>query len=204
MPSFIERIEYAFGRVLFSVRGHDAKLFIKAPVFKDHPEPKFPVTSPECGESELQVHHTPMGENRFPELKWDPPASAEEIIEYLLVVEDPDAPLPMPVVHGIYYAIPATKTLLQPKDFESISEGKNALRGGFKFGGNRMKSIWGGPKPVLGHGSHRYMFQVVALKSSIDEKALSEIPTRAELEKLVDGKVIGWGMWTGTYERRMV
>lgn len=203
MPPWIQRIEYAIGRALSSVRGHDAKLFIKGPVFKAHPEPTFPVTSPECGESKLQVHHTPMGENRFPELKWDPPASAEEISEYLLVVEDPDAPLLMPVVHGIYYAIPATKTLLQPKDFEPVSEQKNMLRGGFKFGGNRMKTVWGGPKPVLGHGSHRYMFQVVALNSSIDQKTITEIPTRAELEKSIEGKITGWGMWTGTYERTM-
>ena len=204
MPLLIERIEYAIGRALSFIRGHDAKLFIKAPVFRGHPEPTFPVTSPECGESQLQAHHTPMGENRFPELTWNPPSSAEEITEYLLVVEDPDAPLLMPVVHGIYYAIPATKTLLQPKDFEAISGGKNALRGGFQFGANRMRNIWSGPKPVLGHGSHRYMFQVVALKSSINARTLGPIPTRAELEKSIEGKIIGWGMWTGTYERRMI
>lgn len=204
MPLLIERIEHIIGRALASVRGHDAKLFIKASVFKDHPEPSFSVTSPECEKSKLHVDHTPMGQNRFPQLKWDPPTSANEIVEYLLVVEDPDAPLPMPVVHGIYYAIPATKTLLQPEDFESISGAKNQLRGGFKFGANRMKSTWGGPKPVLGHGSHRYMFQMVALNSSINGKTISQVPTRGELEKLIQGKVIGWGMWTGTYERRMV
>lgn len=210
MPPLLELIESVLGRSLLSIRGHDTKLFTNTPAFRDHPEPTVSIASPECGASgsELQIHHTPLGENRFPQLRWDPPSSVNEststgFAEYLLVVEDPDAPLPMPVVHGIYYAIPPSKTLLLPEDFVSVLEAKNTLQGGFKFGQNRMKSIWGGPKPVLGHGLHRYMFQIVGLSSSIDGRYSSEIPTRSELEKAVDGKVVGWGMWIGTYERKL-
>lgn len=211
MPSFLERIEATLGRSLVSIRGHDTKLFIKTPGFRNYPEPTISVTSPECGTSmsELQLLHTPLGENRFPQLQWNPPTtSAEEttqtnIAEYLLVVEDPDAPLPMPVVHGIYYAIPPSKTLLLPEDFGSVPQAKHAVHGGFKFGLNRMKSVWGGPKPVLGHGLHRYMFQVVGLNSSIEKELSSQIPTRSELEKAVEGKVAAWGVWIGTYERKL-
>lgn len=210
MPSFLERVEDALGRSLVSIRGHDNKLFVKTPAFINHPEPTISVASPECGASmsKLQIHHTPLGENRFPQLQWGPPSSADEtaqtgIAEYLLVVEDPDAPLPMPVVHGIYYALPPSKTLLLPEDFGAVLEAKNTVRGGFKFGLNRMKSVWGGPKPVLGHGLHRYMFQVVGLGSSIEGRVSSEIPTRSELERAVEGQVVGWGMWIGTYERKL-
>lgn len=210
MPSFLQRVEALLGRSLVSIRGHDTKLFVRTPAFTDHPEPTLSVASPECGASmsELQIHHTPLGENRFPQLQWEPPSSAKqigptEIAEYLIVVEDPDAPLPMPVVHGIYYAIPPSKTLLLPEDFDFVSDDKKSVHGGFKFGSNRMKSVWGGPKPVLGHGLHRYMFQVVGLGSSIEQTFASDIPTRSELERAVEGKVVGWGMWVGTYERKL-
>ncbi len=33
---------------------------------------------------------------------------------------------------------------------------------------------------------------------------LSQIPTRAELERAGDGKVVAWGMWVGTFERKLV
>ena len=208
MPPFLERFEAAIGWLLFSIRGHDAKLFTKTPSFQDYPTPTITVTSPECGESgsQLQLHHTPLGANQFPQLKWtyDITAAAMEgakIAEYIVVIEDPDAPLLMPVVHGIYYAIPESKTELHPEDFRSVSEAKSTLSGGFKMGSNRRKNIWSGPKPVLGHGQHRYMFQVVALKSSLEGEKLSGIPTRAELESAIRGKVVGWGMWVGTYER---
>ena len=67
-----------------------------------------------------------------------------------------------------------------------------------------MKSVWGGPKPVLGHGLHRYMFQVVGLSSDVEGGKLSKVATRAELERAVDRKVVAWGVWIGTYERKLV
>ena len=210
MPSLLERVENALGGAFSSYRGHDDKLFFKSPGFKAHPNPTIIVTSPECGEStsELRIHHTPLGENRFPRLKWSPPALTEDhtqsaILEYLIIVEDPDAPLPMPITHGIYYGIPAGKTQLTSEDFAAVSGSQNDLSGGFKYGLNRRKVVWSGPKPVLGHGQHRYMFQVVGLSSSMEKEALSKVPTRAELEKAVEGKVVGWGMWVGTYERKL-
>lgn len=149
-----------------------------------------------------------MGANRFPQLKWHVANTDRETVddivaEYLVVVEDPDAPLPAPVVHGIYYAVPRGRITLSPEDFEPIQDGSNMLRGGFRFGRNRMKSIWGGPKPVLGHGSHRYIFQVVGLRSTLDEGTLSRIPTKAELERAVEGKVVAWGLWVATFERKL-
>ena len=140
-----------------------------------------------------------MGENLFPHLKWEtvdaePYRVKEPIAEYLVVVEDPDAPLPMPVVHGIYYGIPQTKTSLTAEDFEQSPDGCRLLRGGFKFGQNRMKNIWGGPKPVLGHGQHRYMFQVVGLRSALGENTLSERPTRTDIERAIQNKVVAWGV----------
>ena len=213
MPSFLERVENALGRAFASNRGHDDKLFTKTQPFNNHPKPTITVSSPECGDStsKLQIQHTPLGENLFPELTWKPSTPTEgtttqpEIAQYLVVVEDPDAPLPSPIVHGIYYGIPPTKTKLTPEDFAATPEfDKNILHGGFRYGLNRMKSVWGGPKPVLGHGLHRYMFQVVGLSSDVEGGKLSKVATRAELERAVDRKVVAWGVWIGTYERKLV
>ena len=207
MPPFKERFESVIGGFLSSIRGHDASLFTQSAPFKDHPEPTITITAPECGPSgsELKTHHTPLGENRFPELNWNAASNTPVVAEYLVVVEDPDAPLPSPVVHGVYYSIPESKTSLLPSDFEKIAGRGNSLSGGFKYGANRMKSVWGGPRPVMGHGVHRYMFQVVALSGKVEDEGglLSEVPTKAELEKAIAGKVMGWGIWMGTFERKL-
>ena len=109
----------------------------------------------------------------------------------------------MPITHGSYYAIPPSKTQLTPGDFAAVSGSQNDLHGGFKYGLNRRKMVWSGPKPVLGHGQHRYMFQVVGLNPGLEREALSRIPTRVELEKAVEERVVGWGLWVGTFERKL-
>lgn len=126
----------------------------------------------------------------------------QEINTYMVIVEDPDAPLPSPVVHGIYYDIPASKTTLSHADLEAVSDSKNGLVGGFKYGLNRRKCIWSGARPLLAHRAHRYMFQVVGLNSSPSPKRLSEIPTKLELEKAVENKIVAWGVWVGIFERK--
>ena len=227
-----ERLEAFLGqKVLFSFRARDAKLFVKSAPFINHSEPTIQVTSPECGpsESSLLLSHTPLATNRFPELQWSvPPSLQAQIAEYVVVVEDPDAPLPSPVVHGIYYAIPGNKTSLLPADFQlssapnnasesvsrTINQGSgsndevpasNSLHGDFRYGLNRMKNVWGGPKPVLGHGAHRYFFQVVGLTKTVDWDAAGTnkrgLLNKAQITRIIDGQVAGWGVWIGIYER---
>lgn len=85
---------------LFSnAKGRDAKAFTKGPAFASHPEPTIPITSPDCGENGATLGPEYMfgGEGRFPELKWD---SVEGVKQWLLISEDPDAPLPTPICHG--------------------------------------------------------------------------------------------------------
>ena len=232
MPSILERLEAFLGRkVLFSFRGRDAKLFVNSAPFTNHSKPTIQVASPECGpsQSSLLLSHTPLATNRFPELQWSVSSILQaQIAEYVVIVEDPDAPLPSPVVHGIYYAIPSNKTSLLPADFElsstpnnafesvskTINRGRgndeeipasNSLRGGFRYGLNRMKNVWGGPKPVLGHGPHRYFFQVVGLTETVDWDTAgtnkSGLLNKAQITRIIDGQVAGWGVWIGTFER---
>ncbi|MCJ1455892.1 hypothetical protein MMC28_006249 [Mycoblastus sanguinarius] len=194
------------GWLLTSIRGNEAKLFTNTAPFAANSEPTITVTSPECGDSPapLDKDHTAEGANRFPALSWSlPPTLASEVQEYILLVEGPDSPLPDPSVHGIYYSIPKSTTSIGPSDFEVKTEKKlKFLSGGFKYGKNRRGTIWMGPRPVSGHGEHRYFFQVVALGKQLGAEVAGRTVTRESLEKAIKGKVIGWGVWIGLYERR--
>lgn len=96
-------IEVGLSWLLSSSKAHDAKGFIKLPVFAGHPQATFTVNSPDCGAegSTMGPEYMFGGEGKFPELDWsDAVASMPEVKEWLLVSEDPDAPLPTPICHG--------------------------------------------------------------------------------------------------------
>ncbi|KAL2427209.1 hypothetical protein ABEF95_010452 [Exophiala dermatitidis] len=140
--------------------------------------------------------------------------SGNEIIssnvqEYLLICEDPDSPLPTPGNHGIYYSIPAHKTEISPEDLEldtdkneAAGDGSKWLKGGFRLGANHRGSVYIGPRPPVGHGEHRYFFQVVALKERLSTNEMRPVATREELLQQIKGKLIGWGVWIGIYENQ--
>jgi hypothetical protein len=84
-------------------RGRDAKLFITNPAFSSHAKPSISITSPDCGatNAQLGVEYTHDGAGKFPELSWRVSDELEgKVNEWLLVSEDPDAPLPTPIAHG--------------------------------------------------------------------------------------------------------
>ena len=117
------------------------------------------------------------------------------------------------MVLGIYYGIPAKKMELKNEDFVLIpttaedqtkmKAAVNELVGGFGYGVNRRKTIWSGARPVLDHGQHRYMFQVVGLSEKIDWDIDGKPVTKALVEQKMIDKVAVWGVWVGTFERKM-
>ncbi|KAL1968412.1 hypothetical protein VTN77DRAFT_1941 [Rasamsonia byssochlamydoides] len=203
----MDYIEQAAAWLLSSRKGHDAGLFHKSRAFANIPEPTIPLESPDIGPtgSNIPPEYGFFGKGLFPTLKW-PSSSSAEIKEYLLVVEDPDAPLSQPVVHGLYYSIPASRTSVTNEDFEELSPSEAAptytLKGGFKYGLNRRKTVYIPPRGLLGHGPHRYFYQLVALREPIDVSKLSPAATKEEVIEQIDGKVVGWGQWIGVWERK--
>lgn len=200
-------VEYTLGFLLSSQRGRDAKLFHKGPAFANLTEPSLEVISPECGASNstMSDKHGKDSGNQFPTISWEPPKTDTKVEEYMLIVEDPDAPLPNPIAHGVYYAVPADTRTVDVSSLEPVGlKGANDLKGGFKFGQNRGGTIYGGPRPVLGHGPHRYFYQIIALSEKVDHKGFAAAkPTREELAKAVEGKILAWGMWIGVFERKL-
>ena len=131
-----------------------------------------------------------VGENISPPLSWSGvPAGT---VELAIIMEDPDAPLPWPFVHMIAYRIAA--------DQVGFAEGALVrVACGMAFG----KSTAGaqgyiGPRPIPGHGPHRYIFQILALSR---RTAFSSAPKIRVFLDGISGTVIGRGMLIGIYER---
>ncbi|KIW72341.1 hypothetical protein PV04_00540 [Phialophora macrospora] len=210
-------VEYYLARLLFNVKGKDAKLYTRDRLFSGIPK-NITITSPTLGPSpaQLSIDHSQFGSSRFPELSWSidpnmPGTKTSDVKEWFMIVEDPDAPIPIVPNHGMYYAIPATKTSVGSEDLQldsaktaPPSDGPEAkhLKGGFRLGKNLRGTLYSGPRPPVGHGEHRYFFQIVALKDQLDVKKMKPVATRDEVLRQMQGKICGWGEWIGTYENK--
>lgn len=205
MPSISQYIEYYLSRLLYRVRGHDAKLFSKSPAFAALPEPNISLKCPECGPSGSQMHVdlTQLGKHEFPRLVWTKPSDVD-VREYVLVCEDADAPVPFPLYHSIFYSIPATTNQVTHQDTEYVDPGavEKGLRSGFRWVPNIRNKQYIGPRPVIGHGPHRYFYQVIALSQPLDIQSLGPKVTKKIILKAIEGKVVGWGSWVGVFERK--
>ena len=131
---------------------------------------------------------TEDGEGVSPPLLWNQvPESAQC---FALIVEDPDAPTPQPLVHAIVWNIGAEE--------RSLAEG--AITPGRAESGRNsyFQSGWLPPDPPTGHGPHNYAFQLFALSEPLE---LGERPGRSALVEAMRGKVLAAGILTGTYSR---
>lgn len=199
----MEYVERILSFALSGRRGHDAGLISKTSPFKAHPEPTLALECPDIGESGSKIprEYSFFEAGHFPTLKW-PKAEPLGIKEWLLIVEDPDAPLAEPVTHGIYYSIAPSRTGVSYEDFEEEKDrGNFNLKGGFKYGMNRRKTVYIPPRGMLGHGPHRYFFELVGLSEPVDTAGLSSPATKEEIVSRIDGKVVAWGQWIGMWER---
>jgi phosphatidylethanolamine-binding protein (PEBP) family uncharacterized protein len=105
---------------------------------------------------------------------------------------NPDAPLPRPVVHLIATGIPhssLSEGALSPAECRTINFGRGS------FG----RIGYTGPRPVRGHGVHRYLFQIFALAERL------ALPGTPDFDTTVSGitrSAHARGRLTGVFERR--
>lgn len=201
-------IGQSLGSYLYNIEGYDDEMLSRTYKPISTLLPTVTLTSSELGGSSPGTftvgRHEFLGDNIFPELSWTIPKNVN-VQSWLLIVEDVDAR--SPVTHGLYYNIPAKKTSLKQEDFEVLpcadSVKADTLAGGFKFGENKRGSVWTGPRLAVGHGVHRYIFQLVGLKVKEIE---AEIVSKEELVKdggLLEGRIVCWGEYVASHEKSM-
>lgn len=151
------------------------------------------VTSPAFKHNgSIPALYTCDGQDISPALNWSGvPANAKSLV---LIVDDPDAPDPaapkMTWVHWVLYNIPPAATGLA----EGIKE--SALPAGTLQGLNDWKRTgYGGPCPPIGR--HRYFHKLYALDDVLPDL---KRPTKTQVEKAMQGHVIGEAVLLGTYQ----
>lgn len=136
---------------------------------------------------------TLIGPNVSPPLAWGAlPAGTETL---LLILDDIDVPMAVPGIHMIAAFSPSVGALAEgalvagasgisylPRSFGGRPAGPGAVG-------------YYGPRPLPGHGPHRYGFHLVALDVPLD---LTAVADQAVLLAAVDGHVLAAGTLWGT------
>jgi Raf kinase inhibitor-like YbhB/YbcL family protein len=146
-----------------------------------------------AGNGAIPALYTCEGKDLSPPVAWSGvPAGAKSLA---LIVDDPDAPDPaapkMTWVHWVLYGIPPSATGLA----EAVKPA--ALPSGTREGSNDFgRTAYGGPCPPIGR--HRYFFKLYALDTTLADL---KQPTKAALEKAMQGHVLAQATLVGTYQK---
>ena len=132
---------------------------------------------------EIPVEHTCDGGGVAPPLAWSdaPPATQS----FALIVDDPDAPDPKApkrtYVHWVAYDIPASATRIDGQHLEGMND--------------EQERGYTPPCPPMGR--HRYFFKLYALDTRLGDLGS---PTKADLERAMQGHILAKAELVGTYE----
>ena len=190
----LEQVPQWLGALLRNVRAGHAKLVIVNQDLNVGAE-SLELESPAFANgARLPERFTADGAGGSPPLIWrDPPAGTNS---FALIVEDPDAPMPSPLVHALVWNIPATGRRLPEgaitRDGKGGPDGRDVGRNSF-FGEG-----WLPPDPPTGHGSHDYVFQLFALNET---PVIGPNPGRDEFVHALENRVLAAGLLVATYSR---
>jgi Raf kinase inhibitor-like YbhB/YbcL family protein len=189
----LEHVPQWLGALLRNIRAGHSKLVIVNPDL-DVGSNSLELGSPAFAYgARLPERFTADGQGVSPPLVWrDPPTGTAC---FALIVEDPDAPAPNPLVHAVVWNIPA--------DARRLAEGAIAPDGrGTAEGDVGRNSFytegWLPPDPPTGHGSHDYVFQLFALNAV---PPMGADPGRSELVAALKHRILAAGLLVGTYSR---
>lgn len=183
----VEVLLIPVGKALRNRRPDPAKSIAEAPELAT--ANRIAVTSPSFLDGQVvPAKHCGVfiGADVSPAITWD--ALPEGTADLVFILEDLDSPGTVPGIHTIAAFAPAEGGLpegaLTPDDpaFRFLP----ALRG-------RAKYI--GPRPLPGHGVHRYRFHLYALDTRADFAAIGDA---GSLPAALEGHVLASGTLTGT------
>lgn len=134
----------------------------------------------------IPARYTCDDQDISPPLHWsDAPAGTQS---FALILDDPDAPAG-PWVHWVLFNLPANLRDLP----EKATPPQGSLEG--KNGWGRVG--YGGPCPP--RGSHRYLFKLYALDTSL---TLARGAGKAQLLTSMEGHILAQAELVGTYSRK--
>jgi len=189
----LEKIPHGVGRALRGVRAGFDKVASEGRAFAMAAD-TIALTSRAFDDGgSLPARHTADGDGLSPPLAWrDLPPST---VAVALLVEDPDAPAPQPLVHLLAWDLPPDLTEIAEGQFKSPRhDGLDENLGKNSF----LSAGWLPPDPPTGHGPHLYVFQIFALDRTL---AFDGHPGRGAFLDAIEGHVLAKGVLVGTYER---
>lgn len=129
-----------------------------------------------------------VGDNTSPPLRWDGlPAGTRQTV---LIIDDVDVPLPRPLLHTVAVIDP-TLDHIAAGTLQPGAAGIRFIRADLGHRG------YAGPRPIPGHGPHRYRFHVLAIDTPIPD----DVASARALMAAMAGHVLARGTLVGTYER---
>lgn len=131
------------------------------------------------------------GGNVSPELQWS--GAPEGTKSFAVTVYDPDAPTGSGWWHWVVFDLPASVSELPAGASGALPEGAVESRTDFGAPG------YGGPCPPQGHGDHRYVFTVHALKT--ESLPLDAQASGAMVGFYLNANALGTASLTATYGR---
>jgi hypothetical protein len=187
----LERIPEGVGEAL-----HDLRAGVEQTVIRRlNKSPRLillEVSSSAFAAENMPAKYTADGVGVSPPLEWSnvPPGTSSVAV----IVEDADSPTPHPLVHAIVVNLDPRESSIVEGALDSpdhcgigLATGRNSF----------LSDTWLPPDPPPGHGPHRYVFQVFALRGPPFKKP----PGREELLRAITEYGIAAGCVIATYER---
>ena len=189
----LEHVPHWLGSALKGLRAGQEKLAIVQPQLGSFDT--LHLASPAFANGgRLPERFTADGDGVSPPLFWTGIPDGTERIA--LIVEDPDAPSPQPLVHAVVWNLPPHDGEL--KEGAIRADGAGGISGSDVGRNSFLSEGWLPPDPPTGHGEHAYAFQIFALADGPD---LPETPGRSAVIEAMAGRVLAAGLLTGTYSR---
>ena len=189
----LEKLPHAIGRALKDKRpGLETTLHETAA--KEAPDLITVESSAFLHEGPIPAKYTEDGPGLSPPLKWT--GVTRDTAAVMVVVEDADSPTSKPIVHLLAYDEPGRDGAWAEGQVKSPA-GEGA---GHAVGRNSFhRDGWLPPDPPPGHGVHRYVFQVFALRhaAGLDK----DHPAKKDVAEALADNVLAKGVLIGTYER---
>jgi phosphatidylethanolamine-binding protein (PEBP) family uncharacterized protein len=129
-----------------------------------------------------------VGDDTSPQLSWT--GAPPETRQLVLIIDDVDVPLPRPLLHTVAVIEPGVAAV----DTGALQPGAAGMR---FIPSDLRRRGYAGPRPIPGHGPHRYRFHLFAL----DEPVAEDVTKTKALLKQMAGHVLARGVLIGTYER---